>query len=563
MPQSLENDNADEQPTYSLLATATPQSDLSEDSNLGVDPNDSHAANLHAMNAELKRRSAEIDLQVAELARREAQLEVDRAAVEVDRRMLRQQISNTTIPLADVVVAGSADDAQASLDQLKCEREAWQRERRGMLDELDLQRLDLAQRVAALEKQSEELERRHAALRQLERACDERQRNQRLEIEQLKASLEEHAEQLARQHEQFKALQDSEKQRAESVRAELDERQRTLEVNEEQFRRQRAEWEDHRRSEALREEFRGGSSHHSALSIFKRATTEPLTPKEPLPAVPARTPASSGVTLSTASLLAKYGVELEPDAPEQSPATTRSRQVTLSSISNEREHASKREAVAPTEPAAAAEDKPPEQAPAAPSASTHADSSLDDDADINAYMAQLLEKSRGKSSRTEPISSPAPAAPAPVAERPIQRPISEGSSTAAPREENRLMAPRPAATTQAVNLSALREVANMNARAAINTHLNSQVSGATVRALAGLAVGLLAVALFAWRHLSGDWWAWYAAGAGLLGAALIVMRYLDVLRRIRRKRVRFADAIIGSPKPLPGSPEADRSATPS
>ncbi len=105
-----------------------------------------------------------------------------------------------------------------------------------------------------------------------------------------------------------------------------------------------------------------------------------------------------------------------------------------------------------------------------------------------------------------------------------------------PKEPMRPKSPRPMPEMLA-SLSAMRELANMNARTQINAHVRKEFGDATIRALAMLCFGLFGVAIFSWRYLAGDWWAFNATCAAVLGAVVMGARYVDLMRRLKQKLV--------------------------
>jgi hypothetical protein len=95
--------------------------------------------------------------------------------------------------------------------------------------------------------------------------------------------------------------------------------------------------------------------------------------------------------------------------------------------------------------------------------------SEDDDESIDSYMAQLLKRVSGISigqTSTAPASH-APLSPAPVVSQPLEKPLDQ---PAAPAHDTPTRVRRIAAPELSSDLAAMRELANLSARAAIDTH---------------------------------------------------------------------------------------------
>jgi uncharacterized membrane-anchored protein len=107
--------------------------------------------------------------------------------------------------------------------------------------------------------------------------------------------------------------------------------------------------------------------------------------------------------------------------------------------------------------------------------------------------------------------------------------------------DGRPKTPRTRENEKPLDMKSLRELANMNARTAINTHLKKQAGNASLRALMMFVVGLVAVSVFSWRHVEGDWYAAYAGLAAVIMAGVMVVRYLESVRRLRGKRLPEVD----------------------
>jgi hypothetical protein len=156
---------------------------------------------------------------------------------------------------------------------------------------------------------------------------------------------------------------------------------------------------------------------------------------------------------------------------------------------------------------------PPPDGPAAESPSSPFRPAEEEDS-IETYMARLLGRVYAVREGPEPLGSRPQAPPPGQAEHPAPRGAAEGSppqEPAGPQSNRRPrhpeeMAPRAVAPERRVNLSAMRELANLSAHSAIDRHTLRQVRVATwgklLTTIAGLGVGAELL------------WIWWATGTG-------------------------------------------------
>jgi hypothetical protein len=149
-------------------------------------------------------------------------------------------------------------------------------------------------------------------------------------------------------------------------------------------------------------------------------------------------------------------------------------------------------------------------------------------------MARLLQRVGSKGAATVTKHDPAPRQSTPEPAATKSEPASEPEAPAPkPMLDPREMSPRALPPELSVNLSAMRELANMNAHAAIATHLRRTVKGATggkvMVALAGWVVGLVLV----WLHLQGYPGALYGAAACLTVGMTWTGYCLALVRRLK------------------------------
>ncbi|MBS0208667.1 MAG: hypothetical protein JSS27_06895 [Planctomycetes bacterium] len=244
--------------------------------------------------------------------------------------------------------------------------------------------------------------------------------------------------------------------------------------------------------------------------------------------------------LSSAALLAKYGVNFDDEAVSE-PKPSRQRQVSLESISSARRSASERNM--PVEPAAVAP---------APAALVE-----NEEDDIGNYMAQLLARNGGRSTQpaasTAPASKPEPASksesaaksepsskptepkPAPRTRLPEPADVAEANVDNDAPLTPRAMAPRSLPPEMSANLSAMRELANMNAQNAISAHRKQQItskkSGTLLLALVG---GLCTTAAAGIHFVLEHPMALYGMLAGLVVTLLWGGKYFNMALKLKR-----------------------------
>jgi hypothetical protein len=98
------------------------------------------------------------------------------------------------------------------------------------------------------------------------------------------------------------------------------------------------------------------------------------------------------------------------------------------------------------------------------------------------------------------------------------------------------MSPRSLPPEMSANLTAMRELANMNARTAIHTHLRRQTSDATSSTSIVAVVGLLTAGVMGWFWQEGTEWALYGALGGIGVAVVWGFRYIVFRFRVKKKR---------------------------
>jgi len=178
----------------------------------------------------------------------------------------------------------------------------------------------------------------------------------------------------------------------------------------------------------------------------------------------------------------------------------------------------------------------------------------EEDESINDYMARLLDRVRtGTDGSGEPKAC-VPSVPAAPVSAPSAPPASEATDSppqapAAKTGEKGKLSPRAVVPEKSVNLSAMRDLANLSARAAIDHHARRRLLGQAANKLLVAIVALATGAILFWI-----WWAkthdhvtLYAAVAGLvvalvwLGQSLLLGGYMLLKRSGREKADRKDD----------------------
>jgi hypothetical protein len=206
------------------------------------------------------------------------------------------------------------------------------------------------------------------------------------------------------------------------------------------------------------------------------------------------------------------------------------------------------------EPAPAVE---PKRAPA-PAPVSAASEEEDYDAYMKAQMARLLGQS---ASRTNAASGQTKnSAPAPQAASPEPEPATTAVTTPEPKRPERSLAPRAVPPELNADLSAMREVANANARSAIQTHMNRTVSKERLKGVRACLIMLAVSAALLWRHFNGQEWMLEAAVAVGLMSLLLGSGQLYKMYKFRKHDAEL-DPRRGAVSSPPGTKtERDRSA---
>ena len=172
-------------------------------------------------------------------------------------------------------------------------------------------------------------------------------------------------------------------------------------------------------------------------------------------------------------------------------------------------------------------------------------------------MSRLMGRLGRKSvaSTMEPTHESAPLSQQPLEPTPTDPPDEEVvvRNAAQPAE----MKPRALPAERSVDFSAMRELANLNARAAIDAHVRRLAGQRGTGKLAGAVAAISAAGVLLWLHSLGNAMAFQYAMVCLAVSAIWVFRYAVGLRRSPRSE-NVAKRIENSLVPQEQTVAADR-----
>ncbi len=130
----------------------------------------------------------------------------------------------------------------------------------------------------------------------------------------------------------------------------------------------------------------------------------------------------------------------------------------------------------------------------------------DEDEDMNAYMAQLLQRVGGRKSDAVEKSSPATRPDTTPVREPV---VSKSEPEPAPEPpqpllDPREMTPRSLPPELSANLSAMRAIANRNARDAVTTHLITKTAGSRNGRIYVISTSVIATLVLSWCYFFQD-----------------------------------------------------------
>ena len=437
-------------------------------------------ANLHS-----ERREQSQDLQAAR-----EQLEADRRQLQTD--LERLQAEKQDLPGELERLQAAEEDLRASRDKLRAEEDGLQAAR----EQIEADRRQLQTELERLQAEKQDLPGEVERLRAEEKKLREeweRVRSQQVDGETLAELRAELAEQRNRLDEERASIQ-QERAQLDSERASLNAASKTLE-------RESEEWEQRRRKreteiadretelDALAAEIRAEPSRVQRDAEAPRASIdEDPFDEEPVEEVKEAAPVALADVLRRLGksdlLLDDEDESDEDDNDHSTPAAGRSR-----------------EDVSPVEPRRFPAD----------GAKTHGEQEDgEDDVSVDEYMSQLMRRVRGT---TPPRAAPRHVAPERT-ETPRQT-VAAKESRAEPQtpREPVKMTPR-APAPERTGFAAMRELANVSARAAVDQHARRQMLSISRSKLVVAVMASLASAILFWL-----WTTYLPIGATVLAAA--------------------------------------------
>ncbi|HEX7375990.1 MAG TPA: hypothetical protein VF278_02705 [Pirellulales bacterium] len=164
----------------------------------------------------------------------------------------------------------------------------------------------------------------------------------------------------------------------------------------------------------------------------------------------------------------------------------------------------------------------------------------DEDDSIDSYMAQLMAR-LGRAPYSPPrVDEPQATTVAPT--RPDPEPVAPVDAPAEPKlRDPSEMGRRAPAPERAADLSAMREIANLNARAAIDTHARGNLVKTWLSKAAVMVLGLGAAGAEAWFAVEGNDTASYFIVPCFMVALFWGWQYLAMSKRLNQSR----DEVVG------------------
>ena len=468
------------------FATATIDRGDVDESARRQDELDRRRQTLADQSSKLNQLKDDLDARTLELDSQQDAFQHKRSQWETEQARARRQIDQR---------AEQLDARQAELDAereaLEQERHRWDADRETTESESTEQTQQLEARLADLDTQREAFQ-QHRSQWEAEQAGAQHEMNQR-------------AEQLDARHGEFDARRKSTEEEcrqwdAERIEVEkqlreraeqLDARQAELDAQDQVFQQRRRQWE----------------AGQAAVQVGHDGPAADVGQPE---GVQSEQP-SEGSPVDTAEVLRRLGVTplLPDDEPREQAAPE------LERAGNE-----------------ISDSPPPPQEPAA------------EEESVDEYMARLLERiqaetggstqpavpsraSRSVTKEADPAASTSNASESPQGPSPSQ-------AAEAMRREPVEISPRAVAPEKVVDLTAMRELANVSAHTAIDRHAKEELSRATGNKLLVTLVGLVTGAVLIWwmsRSSESNDLTISAAVAGFLVAAIWGYQYITLIGR--------------------------------
>ncbi len=497
-------------------------------------------AELQARQADLEARAAEIDVRQKELETRQPDAgqqadeeELRRSTLDAREAEIRRLIGELEAQQVSFAAgAAAAAERERELDAREHQSEALRRELAdtqstltALEAELQAREADLGARAAEIAARRKEFETRHADLEG--RQADARKQAEEIEFRQSALDTREReCEILQRELAETQSKLTAMEADLQARQAELDAALRQLEADRRAFQEECQRWQQERSAaDRLPQELQP-----DAVSPAESETSEP----------------SSAAPIESVEILRRLGLAIpaddgavdEPQTPSRnSPPSGSEFEPTTRNGESDRQRAA--ETADPHAPATLGEASVHRGRASSPlSGSAH-----HDEESIDQYMARLLDRMRGPGS-----PSPEPAIPTQAAEDDpgeasarADEPESATVQTEAPLRE---LTPRAVAPETSIDLSAMRELANLSANAAIARHARGRLVRASGGKLFVAVVGAICSGALYWQAIQ--------LGTGPLtvyssAVSLIVALYWSVQYLILTGRIIVAPAAQGVP----------------
>ncbi len=462
----------------------------------------------------MEARQRELDAQYADLEARRS--EAGQCREETEQRSseleaLRRELTETQSRLRTQESENEAK--RAELETLASEMEARQRELDAQYADLEARRSDAGQCREEAEQRSSELE----ALRRELTETQSRLEAQESENEAKRAELERLASEIGiRQRELDGSLAESRVREADAQRRE-------------ELAELRARELDSRSSEldvAVRQLESDRRAFQAEVERWERERTTacPVPPEPDFPEGPKSQEPSPSSPIQSVEILRRLGFSVpgDDDSPEGLPEVRRS------PAPDESGHGSLwRETNACGEGDAGSTGPDAGEALVGTATETPSENAHHEEESIDQYMARLLERMRNPNAPTQ-----GPPRPVQVEEpKRVEASDHEAPDAEAPppaEEPLRELTPRAVAPERTFNLSAMRELANFSATAAIKTHARGRLVRASGSKLLVAVVGAVCGGLLLWHSvaLNGSTLTLFSAATSFVIALFWSLQYL-------------------------------------
>ena len=442
--------------------------------------------------AEAAEQTDRLDAGLAELELRKQEFQAERKRWETESKETEHRLNEETakLELQQKDLEDDRKNLRLRCEELEAERVEVEKSNADSPEEIDTSELDARQ--SKLEARAVELDSRQAELQAGQ--VDFKARQAELDAKQAdfdtsRAEFDAQRQEFLARCENWEAEQAETEQRLSQRVEELTARQSEVDTCERDFRLQRDQWE---------------AQHTESEDLFSQQTDQvddrpkpgsPEAPDDETPDVQFQQP-SADSPASSADIFRRLGTTpLLPDGEEEEYDSPNMRSV-------------------PVEPPGVFDVPEPAGTP-------RGSGETDDEESVDDYMRRLLARVKSTGKDEDRAATPRVLQPKRTAEAPKQASITEAESSTPKmpaigpeRCEPVELSPRAVAPENDVNLAAMRELANLSARTAIDSHaknlMSRSVGGKLMVSIVGLVVG---------ANLTWLWWVKGTEKTALLAAA--------------------------------------------